>query len=199
MERRIIGQQSEFCLCAKEIRFYVIEPNADGGAVREPAEDYYTPEFCQTCGRRNPQPLEFTFVITNWNELQNANQTNRNLAFSGKGERWKVSYHARRMARILCDGRETAFNAAGTVQGLATSRRQSLPTDWADLRRCVKIEKARIRILPFAFGFSSLSLFNLPVSKFVGRCSPLRPQPSDNKSNLFPMPCNRIDRTFRRL
>ncbi len=63
MENRIIGNDSEFCGCEKEFQYYVIYPNADGKPIREPAEDYDTPERCETCGKRNQEPIESTFVI----------------------------------------------------------------------------------------------------------------------------------------
>ncbi len=63
MESRIIGSNFEFCGCEKEYRAYILLPGADGEPIREPAEDYYTPERCEKCGKRNGEPLGATFVI----------------------------------------------------------------------------------------------------------------------------------------
>jgi hypothetical protein len=41
----------------KEIRTVVIYPSANGEPIREPPEDYDTPEFCATCGKLNAEPL----------------------------------------------------------------------------------------------------------------------------------------------
>ena len=63
MESRIIRSDFEFCACEKEFRTYIILPGANGEPIREPAEDYHTPERCESCGKRNREPLETTFVI----------------------------------------------------------------------------------------------------------------------------------------
>jgi hypothetical protein len=47
----------------KEIRTVVIYPGANGEPIREPPEDYDTPEFCATCGKPNAEPLHTTFII----------------------------------------------------------------------------------------------------------------------------------------
>ncbi len=63
IESRVVGNNSEFCGCEKAYRCYVIYPGANGEPIREPAEDYDTPERCETCGKRNQEPIESTFVI----------------------------------------------------------------------------------------------------------------------------------------
>ena len=63
METQIIGERSEFCGCEKEIRNVVIYPGANGEPIREPAEDYPMPETCETCGKRNREPIHTTFVV----------------------------------------------------------------------------------------------------------------------------------------
>ena len=63
LQREIIGNDSEFCNCEKEIRTVVIYPGANGEPIREPPEDYDTPERCESCGKPNPEPIEATFVI----------------------------------------------------------------------------------------------------------------------------------------
>jgi len=63
METQIIGNDSEFCGCEKEIQIVVIYPSIDGEPIREPAEDYPMPETCETCGKRNREPIRTTFVI----------------------------------------------------------------------------------------------------------------------------------------
>jgi hypothetical protein len=56
---KIIGNDSEFCGCEKEIRSVVIYPGANGEPIREPAEDYPMPETCETCHK----PIEKLRII----------------------------------------------------------------------------------------------------------------------------------------
>jgi hypothetical protein len=63
IERRIIGNNSECCGCEIEYRCYVIYPGASGEPIREPAEDYDTPERCEKCGKRNQEPIKSTLFI----------------------------------------------------------------------------------------------------------------------------------------
>ncbi len=60
LQNQIIGNDSEFCDCVKEIRNVVIYPGANGEPIREPAEDYIAPDRCETCGKPNAEPLYFT-------------------------------------------------------------------------------------------------------------------------------------------
>jgi hypothetical protein len=60
LQSQIIGNDSKFCGCVKEIRTVVIYPGANGEPIREPPEDYDTPEFCATCGKLNAEPLHVT-------------------------------------------------------------------------------------------------------------------------------------------
>ncbi len=64
MEMQIIGNDSEFCSCQKEIQTILLLPDPDGESIREPAEEKDAPEFCAFCKRRNPTPIEATFTIT---------------------------------------------------------------------------------------------------------------------------------------
>jgi hypothetical protein len=83
IERRIIGNNSEFCGCEIEYRCYVIYPGANGEPIREPAEDYDTPERCETCGKRTKnrlnQPLSLSLDLKRKfsDEPQTQNQANR--------------------------------------------------------------------------------------------------------------------------
>jgi len=63
LQSQIIGNDSEFCGCEKEIRNVVIEPDANGEPIREPPDDYDTPDRCETCGKRNRKQIRTTFVI----------------------------------------------------------------------------------------------------------------------------------------
>ncbi len=69
LHSQIIGSDSEFCACPGEIRTEVLipffdgekyVPMVDGEPIREPLEDYDTPEFCATCGKPNAEPLHVT-------------------------------------------------------------------------------------------------------------------------------------------
>jgi hypothetical protein len=60
LQSQIIGNDSNFCGCVKEIRTVVIYPGANGEPIQEPPEDYDTPEFCATCGKPNAEPLHVT-------------------------------------------------------------------------------------------------------------------------------------------
>jgi hypothetical protein len=64
MENQIIANDSEFCDCLKEPQFIVLIPTADGGKQTLDGKPYEEPpEFCQTCGKSNPEPLHATFTI----------------------------------------------------------------------------------------------------------------------------------------
>ncbi len=64
MEIQIIGNNSDYCGCDKEPRFIVLIPTADGKVKTVDGEPYIEPpEFCETCGKRNPEPLHATFTI----------------------------------------------------------------------------------------------------------------------------------------
>ncbi len=64
MENRIIGSDSEFCDCQKEPQITVVIPTADGKGKTIDGEQSEEPlEFCETCGKPNPEPFHFTFVI----------------------------------------------------------------------------------------------------------------------------------------
>ena len=63
LQTQIIGNDSDFCGCVKEIRTVVIYPGANGEPIREPPEDYIAPEFCETCGKPNAEPFYATFTI----------------------------------------------------------------------------------------------------------------------------------------
>ncbi len=64
IESRIIGNNSEFCDCVKEIQTFLILPSLENESVREPTEETDAPEFCETCRKRNPKTIEATFTIT---------------------------------------------------------------------------------------------------------------------------------------
>ncbi len=64
LQSQIIGNDSEFCGCETELQTVVLIPTADGGKQTLHGETYEEPpEFCATCGKRNVEPLHFTFII----------------------------------------------------------------------------------------------------------------------------------------
>ncbi len=63
MENRIIENDSEFCDCEKEPQFIVLIPTADGKGMIDGKPYIEPPEFCQTCGKPNAEPLHATFTI----------------------------------------------------------------------------------------------------------------------------------------
>lgn len=65
MENQIIGNDSEFCDCVTELRTFVILPTLNGkGKMLNSDEPYVEPpEFCESCGKPNPEPLHATFTI----------------------------------------------------------------------------------------------------------------------------------------
>ncbi len=60
LQNQIIGDDSDFCGCVKEIRTVVIYPGANGEPIREPSQDCPMPDRCGTCGKPNAEPLHFT-------------------------------------------------------------------------------------------------------------------------------------------
>ncbi len=64
LQNQIIGNDSEFCGCDYEPQFIVLIPTADGKGKTTGGEPYEEPpELCETCGKRNPEPLHATFTI----------------------------------------------------------------------------------------------------------------------------------------
>jgi hypothetical protein len=64
LQNQIIGNDSDFCGCQKEPQFIVLIPTADGKGKMIDGKPYEEPpEFCQTCGKRNPEPFHATFTI----------------------------------------------------------------------------------------------------------------------------------------
>ncbi len=64
LQNQIIGNDSEFCGCLKEPQFIVLIPTAGGKGKTVDGKPYIEPpEFCQTCGKPNAEPLHFTFTI----------------------------------------------------------------------------------------------------------------------------------------
>lgn len=64
MENQIIGNDSDFCDCQKEPHITVLIPTADGKGATVDGKPYVEPpEFCQTCGKLNPETVHTTFVI----------------------------------------------------------------------------------------------------------------------------------------
>lgn len=63
MENQIIGNDSDFCDCQKEPHITVIIPTADGKGMVDGKPYEEPPEFCETCGKPNAEPLHTTFVI----------------------------------------------------------------------------------------------------------------------------------------
>ena len=74
IESRVIDNDAEFCNCEKEVRFYVIYPGENGEPIQEPSEDYNALERCETCGKRNFEPIRTTFVIKPASDRNQANQ-----------------------------------------------------------------------------------------------------------------------------
>lgn len=62
-----LNVRSEFCICEKKSKIFVIEPSA-GESVREPAQKGENRKICETCGKREPEPLEATFIIQTKNQ-----------------------------------------------------------------------------------------------------------------------------------
>ncbi len=64
MENQIIGNDSEFCGCDKEPQIIILIPTADGSKQTLDGKPYTEPpEFCQMCGKRNPEPFHATFTM----------------------------------------------------------------------------------------------------------------------------------------
>ena len=64
LQKQIIGNDSEFCDCDKEPQFIVLIPTADGKGKTAGGKPYEEPpEFCETCGKPNPEPFHATFNI----------------------------------------------------------------------------------------------------------------------------------------
>ncbi len=65
MENQIIKEDSEFCGCETGIRTIVLTPTAGGGNQPLHGETYEEPpEFCETCGKPNPERFYTTFTIS---------------------------------------------------------------------------------------------------------------------------------------
>jgi hypothetical protein len=63
LENQIIKEDSEFCDCEKEPHITVIIPTADGKGMVDGKPYIEPPEFCETCGKLNPETVHTTFVI----------------------------------------------------------------------------------------------------------------------------------------
>ncbi len=64
MENQIIGNDSEFCVCDREIKTIILIPTADGKGKMLDGKPYEEPpEFCPACHKPNPEPLRITFTI----------------------------------------------------------------------------------------------------------------------------------------
>ncbi len=64
LESQINRNDSDFCGCEKETQFKVIVRTADGKEKTLDGKPYEEPpERCESCGKRNPEPIEATFVI----------------------------------------------------------------------------------------------------------------------------------------
>ncbi len=64
LQSQIITKDSEFCGCETEIQTVVLIPTADGKGKALDGETYEEPpEFCQTCGKPNPERVYITFTI----------------------------------------------------------------------------------------------------------------------------------------
>jgi hypothetical protein len=64
LQSQIIGNDSEFCGCETGIRTVVLIPTADGKGKALDGEIYEEPpEFCETCGKPNPERFYTTFTI----------------------------------------------------------------------------------------------------------------------------------------
>jgi hypothetical protein len=63
LQNQIIGNDSEFCDCEKEPHITVIIPTADGKGMVDGKPYEEPPEFCQACGKPNPELFHFTFTI----------------------------------------------------------------------------------------------------------------------------------------
>ena len=63
LETRMIGNNFGFCNCVKEIETVLILPKLEGEPVADSPEDFYVPEFCEICEKRNADAFECTFII----------------------------------------------------------------------------------------------------------------------------------------
>jgi len=64
LQSRIIKEDSNFCDCEREPQIIVLIPTADGKGKTIDGKPYVEPpEFCETCGKLNPETVHTTFVI----------------------------------------------------------------------------------------------------------------------------------------
>ncbi len=64
LENQIIKEDSDFCICEKEPQIIVLIPTADGKGKTIDGKPYKEPpEFCETCGKPNPERFYTTFTI----------------------------------------------------------------------------------------------------------------------------------------